>query len=478
MNPDPNAPVGLQLSALVVYALGLIGFGLWISRRVQGSGSFFVADRKLGPGLTFSTFLAANIGAGSIIGASGLGYRDGLSAWWWVGSAGIGSLLLAVWLGPRIWRVATKNGLYTAGDYLEHRYGSAVRATIAILLWIATLAVLSAQLIAMAQIFQWVLGTPRWVGAVIGGVVMTVYFTAGGLLTSAWVNMVQLVVLLVGMAIAVPIALANAGGWEAVQAAAPAAADWSSFVSGPDSGFILVALLVPAFMVSPGLLQKAYGARDERALRIGIGAQGLVLLAFAFVPALLGMIARVYNPELGVDFELAVPTVLTLGLPPLLGAIGLAAVFSAEVSSADAVLFMLSTSLSKDLYKRYLRPEADDAQVLRVARGAAIAGGVLGVLLAIVNPTVLGQLTVFYSVLSVSLFVPIVVGLHSKRPGVPEVLSAIALGVAVLFWARLSGIQDANRLLDPTLLGILASAVAFGVVFLVRGRAQESAPRP
>ena len=73
----------------------------------------------------------------------------GISAWWWVGSAGIGSLLLALWIGPRIWRVATQNGLYTVGDYLELRYGSAVRATVATLLWFLTLIVLAAQLIAM-----------------------------------------------------------------------------------------------------------------------------------------------------------------------------------------------------------------------------------------------------------------------------------------------------------------------------------------
>ncbi|MDX1494899.1 MAG: hypothetical protein R3253_12600, partial [Longimicrobiales bacterium] len=90
----------IQLVVLVLYSGGLVGLALWISRRVKGSGSFFVADRRLGPGLNFSTFLAANIGAGSIIGASGLGYRTGISAWWWVGSAGIGSLLLAFWVGP------------------------------------------------------------------------------------------------------------------------------------------------------------------------------------------------------------------------------------------------------------------------------------------------------------------------------------------------------------------------------------------
>ena len=429
------------------------------------SGSFFVADRELGPGLVFATFLAANIGAGSIIGASGLGYTVGLSAWWWVGSAGIGSLLLAFWVGPRIWRVASEHGLYTAGDYLEHRYGSAVRATVASLLWLLTLVILAAQLIAMSQIVEWVLGTPRWVGALVGGGVMTAYFASGGLVAAAWVNAVQLVVLLGGFAIGVPLALSIAGGWSAVAAAAPPDPQYLDFWA--QSGLIFFLLIVPAFIVSPGLLQKSFGAVNERALRIGVGLQGVVLLLFAFAPPLIGMIAHVYAPDLP-NPEFAVPTVLTLGLPTLIGALGLAAVFSAEVSSADAILFMLSTSLSKDIYKRYVSPDATDAQVLRVARGAAVAGGFFGVLLAIVIPTVIGSLTVFYSVLSVSLFVPVVAGLHTRRPGVPEALAAIGAGVTALFAVRMAELGQISRWLDPTALGILASAVVFTVVFLVR----------
>ncbi|HUF76451.1 MAG TPA: sodium:solute symporter family protein, partial [Longimicrobiales bacterium] len=377
---ERDATAALQLVVLLAYSLALVAFGVWIARRVKGSGTFFVADRKLGPGLTFATFLGANIGAGSIIGASGLGYRTGISAWWWVGSAGIGSLLLAVWVGPRIWRIASQHGLYTAGDYLEHRYGSAVRATIAALLWVLTLVLLAAQLIAMSQILEWVLGTPRWLGALVGGVVMTTYFAAGGLLSSAWVNAVQLIVLLAGFAVAVPLALASAGGWDAVVAAAPA--DVPAYLDfWAASGVVLMALIVPAFIVSPGLLQKSYAAADERAIRIGVGLQGLVLLLFALAPPLLGMIARVYAPALEQP-ELAVPTVLTLGLPTLFGALALAAVFSAEVSTADTVLFMLATSLSKDLYKRYAAPSASDEQVLSVARKAALLGGLLGTLLA------------------------------------------------------------------------------------------------
>jgi len=90
------------LLVLILYSLVLIGLGLVLSRHVKSSGDFYVAGRKLSPGLLFATMLAANIGAGSTVGAAGLGYSIGLSAWWWVGSAGIGSLILAATVGPRI----------------------------------------------------------------------------------------------------------------------------------------------------------------------------------------------------------------------------------------------------------------------------------------------------------------------------------------------------------------------------------------
>jgi len=468
MSPDPDAPVALQLGVLIAYSLGLIGFGLWMSRRKTGSGSFFVADRALGPGLLFSTFLAANIGAGSIIGASGLGYRVGMSAWWFVGSAGIGQLVFAFFVGPRIWSVAKEHGLYTAGDFLEHRYGSVVRATVVSILWLGTLAILATQLIAMSEILEWVLGAPRWVGAIMGGIVMIAYFSAGGLFTSAWVNMVQLTVLIVGFLVALPMALSAAGGWDVMIANVP---DDPSFTNPfAVGGLIFFVTMMPAFVVSPGLIQKGFGATSARALRLGVGLQAVALLLFACIPMLMGLIAHSFAPDLA-NPDFAVPTVLTLGLPALLGALGLAAVFSAEVSSADAVLFMLSTSLSKDIYKRYVRPDATDAELLRMARIAAVVGGTFGVLLTLLLESVLQSIMIFYSILSVSLFVPVVAGLYSRRPGVPEALAAIGSGVSALV-----AVQMAPRLFDVTLpawmsatgAGIVVSALFYFGLLLLR----------
>ena len=458
--------MNLHLLLLIVYSAGLIGLGLWIGRRVKGTGDFFVAGRSLGPGLIFATVLAANIGAGSTVGAAGLGYRDGLSAWWWVGSAGIGSIILAMWVGPRIRRLAADHNLHTVGDFLEWRYGPSVRATIAILLWVGTLMILAGQLIALAWLLNVVVGLPKWAGCLAGGVVMTTYFAAGGLLSSAVVNLIQLIVLLIGFSLAIPFAFDAVGGWSGL-ASAPSPDTYWNFLEGGSSGWVYLAILGPSFVVSPGLLQKAYGAKDDRAVRIGIGANGLVLLGFAFVPVLLGMLAYVLHPALE-NRDMALPTLLMYNVPPLIGSLGLAALFSAEVSSADAILFMLSTSLSRDLYKRFVNPNASDVQVLRVARLAALAGGTLGVVFAILLESVINALTIFYTLLSVSLFVPVIAGLYTRRPGVPEALAAIGTGVlTVIAFQLLRGGRGIGPL-TPALIGLAVAALAFLIVSVVR----------
>ena len=456
--------MSLPLALVLVYSVAVIAIGVWTSRLIRNSGDFFVAGRSLGPGLIFASMIAANIGAGATIGAAGLAYRDGISAWWWSGSAGLGSLVLAFWVGPKLWALASARGFFTTGDYLEFRYGVSVRATIAVLIGLISLVILAAQLIAGAAIVSAITGLPRWVGAVMGGVVMTSYFAAGGLLGTAWVNTLQFVVMLAGFSVALPFALGHAGGLAALTAAPmPAWFGDITHSTGPGSGWTLLALTGPAFVISPGLIQKAYGARSAAALRTGVALNAIALMLFAFFPVLLGMSARLLIPGI-TDPNAVLPTLLLREVPSWLGALALAALFSTAVDTCDGILFMLSTSLSQDLYKRHLNPGATDAQLLRAARGIALAGGAIGVLLSIYMATVIGALRVFYSLLGVSMFVPILGGLASRRAGAREALTSIAVGIVVLAVVGLGPLQGRYPWLDPTLAGIVASALAFGLV--------------
>jgi SSS family solute:Na+ symporter len=469
--------MNIHLILLIVYSVLLTAGGLWISRRVRGSGDFFVAGRGLTAPLIFSTVLAANIGAGTTVGATGLAYMQGVSAWWWNGSAALGSLVLAFWIGPKMWRLASDHGFYTAGDYLEHRYNATVRGVIGAFIWLGTLAILAGQLIAGSAVLSVVADVPKPAGVMIGAVAMTVYFVAGGLLSSAWVNLVQLIVLVGGFLIAMPVLYSSLGGAAAFNAMAPPHPGyWDIMYSTGSgmSGWAMLAVLMPAFIISPGLLQKAYGAKDARAVRLGIGLQGGAQMLFALIPVFFGLAARAAHLEI-TDPNLVLPTVLATQLPVFIGALGLAAVFSAEVSTCDAILFMLSTSLSQDLYKRFVNPAADDRRVLLVARLAAVAGGIGGVILAIQLQTVIGALGIFYSLLSVSLFVPVIGGLYTRRAGAPEALAAMAAGIGTLLFVTYTTGGRGYGLLNANLLGLGASALAFFLVMsrtLVSRRAQ------
>ncbi|MGE0450734.1 MAG: sodium:solute symporter family protein [Vicinamibacterales bacterium] len=476
--------MSLHLAVLSLYSIALMALGLWIGWGLRGTSDFFVAGRRLGPGLIFATMLAANIGAGSTVGATSTAYRTGVAAWWWVGSAGLGSLALAFWVGPSMRRVAAAQNLRTVGDYLEYRYDRRVRGTIAVLLWIGSLFILASQLIGLGWILNVVAGIPKPVGCAIGGVVITVYFAAGGLLTSAWVNVVQLCVKAVGFGIAVPMAIAWFGGWSSLAAVRSGDAAYWTFAGGDAIRYFV--LLAPAFVVSPGLLQKVYGAADDRAVRLGVGLNAAGLLLFASVPTLLGIVARARFPEIAATPNMALPMVFMHGLPPAVGALALAAVFSAEVSSADAVLFMLATSLSQDLYKRFVHPKASDRRVLTVARFSTLVSGAIGVGLAIASEDLVQTLSIFYAVLGVSLFVPIVAGLYAPKTTSRGAMASIVAGVAGMLIVQIATGGQGYGLLSPAPAGLLLAGAAWAATLWATparavqesGRQAERGPGP
>ena len=110
--------------------------------------------------------LAANIGAGSTVGAAGQGYLHGLSAWWWSGSAAIGCLLLGLVVAPRMHRLARARGFFTVGDFLERRFDRSVRGADRHACCAGQPSILAGQLLAMAWALEVLLGLPRAWGCV------------------------------------------------------------------------------------------------------------------------------------------------------------------------------------------------------------------------------------------------------------------------------------------------------------------------
>jgi SSS family solute:Na+ symporter len=441
---------------LLLYSLGLIAVGFWAGRAVRATSDFFVANRSLGSGLIFATFLAANIGASSTVGATGHAYRDGLAGWWWNGSAGLGTLVLAFWVGPRIWQQAQAHNLFTVGDFLEHHFGSFVRGVAALIIWASSFFILCAQLKGASLVLERAVGIPVEAGAFLAAAATVGYFAVGGLRSAAYVNIVQLVVIVAGFAIAAPYAATSAGGW-------PLAGSDASFWSGSQVGWSSLFLLGPAFFLSPGLLQKAMGARNTSSLTRGVALSGLALLVFAWLPVILGMSARALHPDLPTA-EGALPAILADGVPLAVGSLALAAVLSAELSSADAVLFMLATSGARDFYRGFLRPDASDADVLRVARILAVAGAFVGFALTFYFDSVVAAIQLFYQLMIVTLFAPLLGALLLPRSGRWSALTAMLVGVGTLITTMLATGGAGWGWAPPHFLGLVASAITFFIL--------------
>ncbi|NLP40750.1 MAG: sodium:solute symporter family protein [Veillonellaceae bacterium] len=454
------------LLSIVIYALILIAVGFIVTRRVKGASDFFVAGRKLGPALLFTTLIAPNIGGGSTVGVAGLGYKFGVSAWWWIGASALGSFILAVVVGPAIWRIAKKYNLYTLGDYLDFRYNRNFRGLISLLLAVGSLAIFAGQLMGIAWILGVVAGTDKSTGILLAALVVVLYFGAGGLLSAAFVNIIQIIVKFFGFLLAVPFVLSYVGGWEGLNSMIAqnmaAQSNVDSYFSYTGMGLTMIIgyflMLTPSFFISPGLIGKVYGAKDEHTVRLGTALNAFVQLLFAMVPVVLGMCAFAIFPDL-TDRELALPTVLKEILPFWVSALALAAIFSAEVSAADAILYMVTTSFTKDLYKTFVNPNISDKSLLKISRVVTFVAGAAGVVIALILPNIITALSIFYSLMSVSLTAPLLFGLFSRRPSTAAAFICAISGIAVTILLQFGNAGKGLWILNAQSTGVIVTLV-------------------
>jgi SSS family solute:Na+ symporter len=226
-----------------------------------------------------------------------------------------------------------------------------------------------------------------------------------------------------------------------------------------------LAILAPSFMVSPGLVQKLYGARTRESVRLGVGLNSLAQAGFAIVPAILGLCALAAYPHLS-NPELALPTVMMKLLPKWMGIWALASIFSAELSATDAILFMLSTSLAVDLYKTFLNPQVADKKLLLVSRVTAVVAGGAGIVIAELLSSIIAAVSIFYGLLAVSLFVPVIAGLYWKRVNSQAVLAGIFSSLAATLLVSRYTQGRGLWVLSPQAIGIVTACIVVGVITL------------
>lgn len=411
---------------LIVYFAGVIALAVVGYRRTRTSSDFIVAGRSLGALVGGATLAATQISAGTFVGTVGLHYLAGVCfVWVWPG-AWLGWLVSATLVAPRL-RAA---GVLTIPEYCEVRFGSrAARALAAALIVIAYTIYLVAQYKASGIIVSTAVGWPAWTGMALVLLSTVVYSLAGGLHGGARIDLLQSVVMVVGLVAAVPYLLAPLGGFDGL---GRALAQIDPRLTGWYYGWRELVAFGAAFGLSlaatPLEATRFLAMRDAATARYAIGVAYIFQAIIGSAIMIVGLSMRALFPALP-SADLASSAMAAHVLTPLAGSLLLVAAFSAIMSTVNAILLVGGASLAHDLYGRFLRPQADERARLAMNRAAVVLLAIAPVWFAIREVTLVQFIVLAQAKLIASaFFAPVVIGLNWRRGGEAAAVGSMLVG--------------------------------------------------
>ena len=447
--------------------------GALASRSVKNVSDYFVAGARMPWFLIVGTFVASNVSAGLFLGATNMTARYGYAIWCSFFTTSIGFILGIAVVGVLVRRLASHYEIYDFVDILATRYCSranAVRALTTTIVPIVYIPLLAAQLIGLATIAGSMMDMSYQTTLTAITLMVVVYTMLGGMIGVVWSDGFQFVVLLLGLIIAVPVAMNALGDGNAMTA-------WQRITEMPPDVFkgtseswpwyLLLGQFVWIFSipVQPHLVTRFLTARDERSILIALPVcltAGLIIYA-SIVP--LGLLARLTTPELASGsyyyVELARNT-----LGPWLGAFALAGIAAAALSTSSTILIVTGQSLSREVYQKWLVPEASDKQALVAARIAVLLVGAFTFGIAWFQPLGIFWLVVLSASLLASIFfVPLFAGFFSRTAGASGAIAAMIVGgVTASAVFAINEWLDAHWFVSELFAGLTASALAMWLV--------------
>ncbi|SFP77898.1 solute:Na+ symporter, SSS family [Geodermatophilus dictyosporus] len=447
----------MDVAVVGLYLAAMIAFGFWGKRRATTQSDFLVAGRRLGPLLYSGTMAAIVLGGASTIGGVGLGYEYGLSGMWLVVAIGTGILALSLLIAGRIQRL----GVYTVSQMLELRYGPGSSVLSGVVMFGYTLMLSVTSTIAYATIFGALLDLGRVPSIVVGGAVVVLYSTLGGMWSITLTDFVQFVIKTVGIFfVLLPVVVLEAGGFGGLADGLPADALSLTTIGG---GTIVTYFVVYTFglLIGQDIWQRVFTARSPGVARWAGTAAGVYCLLYGVAGAVIGMAARVVLPALDARDD-AFAAVVEATMPALLAGLVLAAALAAVMSTSSGALIATATVFSQDIVAR-LRgrdPEAGSEHEHVRSNRLYVAGfGVVMIAIACVLQDVVAALTIAYDILVGGLLVAILGGLVWRRGTNVGALVSMAAGtLATLVTMVVVGDIYAN---EPIYYGLAAALAGY-----------------
>jgi SSS family transporter len=363
------------------YLLSLLIIGWFASRerRDRSLGDYYLGGRGMGLWVLMLTLFATQYSGNALFGFTGQAYRVGFT-WLAILHSMIAVVAGYLLFAPQLQRLSRQQYFITPNDYIEYRFPSrALSVLVALCLIVVLINYVLAQLKVMGLMVEGLTGgqVDAFWGVVVLAIIMMVYSTMGGMRSVAWTDAIQGAMMLTGFILIALIIERDMGGW------APALGQLSAVapekLTPPDgrgavTWLSTVILIGIGASVYPQAIQRIYAARSSQTLRRSLAGMAVLPLFAVVVVLALGFVAIARFPGLegsAADqvMALIMRDVLSTGwFGQAVVTLLLGAILAALMSTADSALLSLSSIFAKDIYGKYLRPNASDAECARVGQ--------------------------------------------------------------------------------------------------------------
>jgi SSS family solute:Na+ symporter len=451
----------LDYAIIAVYFVFVLAIGAVLRRRVKTSSHFLMSGRAVPLWITSLAFISANLGAQEVIGMAASGAKYGIMTahFYWVGAIPamvfLGLFMMPFYYGSRARSVP---------EYLKLRFDEKTRALNAVSFAVMTVFSSGISLYALAILFQTLLGWSFGVSIVLSAGIVLAYTVLGGLTSAIYNEVLQFFLIVLGIAPLVYLGLHHVGGWAGIQQHLdPVMTHAWRYMGSPSQnpmGIGIFGMVMGlGFVLSFGywctdflVVQRAMVAHDMNAARRTPLLAAFPKMLIPFVVILPGIIAIAMTksggafqlplkPDGRLDFDMALPSMLTQLYPSGMLGVGLTALMASFMSGMAGNVTAFNSVWTYDLYQAHIRKDATDERLLWVGRMTTVVAILLSVATAYLARTfnnIMDLLQLVFGFVNAPLFATFLLG---------------------MFWKRTSG----HGAFTGLVAGTLAAAVTHGV---------------
>ena len=469
--------MAINIQALIIvigYLVGMLVIGYVVGKlKIKNADDYMVAGRRMGVFMVAFSLSANNIGGGSTTGLAGKAFTSwGMSAVWYVLAASIAMIPLA-YFAPKI----RKTMAVTIPEVVGRRFGKFSSGFSAILNILALFCLTSSQIAASGSVVSVLTGIDTRICLLIAGLVVILYTTFGGMIADQISDLVQFIIILVGLAIATPFVIKGCGGWSTIASKLPG--DQLSFTK---IGWVAIIGYIfnyfCTFLSGPEMISRFESAKDEKTAQRASLVSAVLMAAMAIFPTLLGLAALSVSDAIGNPASSSAMMAVTQAYAPtIITGIVSAAIISATMSSADSNLLCMSTMIINDLYIPYSGKKLEGMKEVKATRICNMICCAVAVFISFFGINIVTMNTFAFAIRCAGPFAAYGLGLvvpkATKHSGQ---ISIITGTIGVVVWQILSGGGFYLGVL-PVVFGCAVGTITFFLVNLIEWKqGVEAAP--